>query len=350
MKKLLTLTIALHFSLFTLHSIAQDTFSIVAIDTVTGEIGSAGASCIDDTQLPGGAIIISDILPGRGAIHTQAYYLSTNQQNAHARMEEGMSPQEIIDWLVENDAGNNPSRRQYGIVDLDSSGHPRSAAFTGANCQNYKNHITGPNYSIQGNILLGPEVLSQMEAGFLFSQGSLAEKLMAALQGANMPGADSRCAGEGVSSLSAFIRMARPSDTTGVFYLDLNVPSTPYGVEPIDSLQVLFDEWLGTVVGVEDRSFADDIRIYPNPARDWLYVKSQQSAVSSQQLLYGTETTKTFTLTIYNSVGMETGSYTMSKTELLEFKIGLQDYVSGIYTLKLEGTDILVVKKFLVIK
>jgi len=46
---------------------AQDTFSIIAIDTVTGEIGSAGASCIDENQIPGGAIIISDILPGRGA-------------------------------------------------------------------------------------------------------------------------------------------------------------------------------------------------------------------------------------------------------------------------------------------
>jgi len=49
---------------------SQDTFSIVAVDTITGEIGSAGASCIDESQIEGGALIISDVIPGRGAIHT----------------------------------------------------------------------------------------------------------------------------------------------------------------------------------------------------------------------------------------------------------------------------------------
>ena len=90
---------------------AQDTFSIVAIDTITGEIGSAGASCIDETAITGGAIIISDVLPGRGAIHTQSYWNATNQTNAHNRMVEGMSPQEIIDWLQAHDVQNNPAVR-----------------------------------------------------------------------------------------------------------------------------------------------------------------------------------------------------------------------------------------------
>jgi uncharacterized Ntn-hydrolase superfamily protein len=348
MKKIFTLIFILTCSLSGL--MAQDTFSIVAIDTVTGEIGSAGASCIDESQITGGAIIISDILPGRGAIHTQSYWNSTNQQNAHLRMEEGLSPQEIIDWLVDNDAGNNPAIRQYGIVDVDSNGHPRSAAFTGANCLDYKNHITGPNYSIQGNILLGQEVLDNMEAGFLFTQGSLAEKLMAALQGANMPGADSRCAGEGVSSLSAFIRVAWPSDTNGVFYLDLNVPSTPYGVEPIDSLQVLFDEWLGTVVGVKHRDVDDNFAIYPNPAKEWLIVTSRQSSVGSQQSFNGLSSSETHILTIYNSVGKEIERRKVSRRELVQYKIDLQDYHPGFYTLKIKGTSAVTFKKFLVIK
>ena len=73
---------------------SQDTFSIVAVDTITGEIGSAGASCI------AGSFILSDVIEGIGAIHTQAYYLAQNQQNARNRMLEGLSPQEIIDWLV----------------------------------------------------------------------------------------------------------------------------------------------------------------------------------------------------------------------------------------------------------
>ena len=48
------------------------TFSIVAIDTLTNEVGSAGASCI------GNSVIISDIHPNLGAIHTQSYYLQYN--------------------------------------------------------------------------------------------------------------------------------------------------------------------------------------------------------------------------------------------------------------------------------
>ena len=49
------------------------TFSIVAVDPETGEVGSAGGSCI------AGSIIISDIHPSLGVIHTQSYYISSNQ-------------------------------------------------------------------------------------------------------------------------------------------------------------------------------------------------------------------------------------------------------------------------------
>ncbi|MEO0474258.1 MAG: secretion protein, partial [Bacteroidota bacterium] len=51
---------------------SQDTFSIVAVDSVTGEVGSAGATCLDATNNGVSAVIISDVLPGRGAIHTQS--------------------------------------------------------------------------------------------------------------------------------------------------------------------------------------------------------------------------------------------------------------------------------------
>ena len=138
------------------------TFSIVAVDTTTGEVGSAGGSCI------AGSRIISDIHPGVGAIHTQAYYLSSNQNYASSLMDQGYSPAEIIHLLQENDVQNNPSIRQYGIVDLLSVNNygmlyeyecdeiegavwqgtpnsnelaectdpiiPRSASFTGNNC------------------------------------------------------------------------------------------------------------------------------------------------------------------------------------------------------------------------
>jgi uncharacterized Ntn-hydrolase superfamily protein len=249
----------------TLSASPQDTFSIVAVDSATGYIGSAGASCINNSK------IISDIIPGRGAIHTQSYWVSANQQNAHDKMVEGLSPQEIIDWLVENDHNGDPSIRQYGIVDFDSSGSPRSAAFTGENCLDDKYHTAGSGYAIQGNILIDSAIIDSMEARFLAGAASFAERLMAALQGARVPGADSRCLAEGVSAKSAFIRMARPEDTLGTFYLDLNVPSRPYGIDPIDSLQVLFDDWLQLVTGIGNKEgLLERVKVYPNPSSDFL--------------------------------------------------------------------------------
>ena len=216
----------------------EDTFSIVAVDPITNEVGSAGASCI------AGSIIISDIHPRLGAIHTQSYWTGSNQNYASSLMDLGYSPNEIIEELILNDSGNNSTIRQYGIVDLIDGG--RTAAFTGDNCSDYKGHILGDTYAIQGNILLGNEILENMEEEFINAEGNLAEKLMASLQGANVPGADTRCLEDSLSSLSAFIRVAKHNEVETNYYLDINVNNVdfiPYHIDPIDSLQVLFDDW-----------------------------------------------------------------------------------------------------------
>ena len=219
------------------------TFSIVAVDTETGEVGSAGGSCI------AGSVIISDIHINYGVIHTQSYYHTINQFNASSYMSQGYSPSQIIDLLIENDVSNNPAIRQYGIVDLTDNG--RSASFTGNQCSDWKGHLNGNTYAIQGNILLGPEILDQMETNFLNTNGPLSHRLMAALQGAKVPGADTRCLDEGISTLSSFIKVAKPDDNINNLYLDLNVNSvvshynqTGEWVDPIDSLQILYDNWL----------------------------------------------------------------------------------------------------------
>lgn len=213
----------------------QDTFSICAIDPATGEVGSAGASCV------GGSIIISDVHPGVGVIHTQSYWVSQNQQYASQLMKAGVSAAHIIDSLVANDVQSNAEIRQYGVVRLED-GTVQVKAFTGKDCFDYKNHIEGPTYSIQGNILLGQHVLDSMKARFEREKGDLACKLMAAMQGAKIAGADSRCLASGSSSLSSFIRVAKPSDSPENLFIDINIPSGPEGFEPIDSLQRRFDQ------------------------------------------------------------------------------------------------------------
>jgi uncharacterized Ntn-hydrolase superfamily protein len=156
MKHLILLILFFPFFLNTSYS--QDTFSITAIDPVTGQVGSAGASCVTDVT------ILTDVHPGWGVIHTQASWLAANQNYARSLMNMHLSPQQIIDSVVAHDAQNNPTIRQYGIIDLVGGG--RNAAYTGTNCTNWKGHILGPTYTIQGNILLGSRILDSMEARY----------------------------------------------------------------------------------------------------------------------------------------------------------------------------------------
>jgi uncharacterized Ntn-hydrolase superfamily protein len=270
MKKIFSAALTFVILIFTAG--AQDTFSIVAVDSVTGEIGSAGASCIGAPQIPQGCSIISDIHPGVGAIHTQAYYIAANQIYARGLMDDGFSPQQIIDSLVANDVQNSPGFRQYGVVDFTGA-----AAYTGTSCDDYKSHIVGQYYSIQGNTLLGQEVLDSMLTRFLNAPGELACRLMAALQGANVTGADNRCTDYGISSLSSFLKVAKPSDTSGTFYLDLNVKSVPgsYTIDPIDSLQTLFNAWGSCpTVGVQEIAELPFLQITPNPASGFVTFSS----------------------------------------------------------------------------
>lgn len=239
-------------TIFSLNSGAQDTFSIVAIDSVTGQIGSAGASCVGSSgSYPHGAQILSDVIPGVGVIHTQASWTALNQQHAHNWMMQGLSPQQIIDSLVAHDAGNNPSIRQYGIADYNG-GHPRSASYTGINCMDYKNDTNHIYFSIQGNILMGQQILDSMLIRFQNTPGPLSDKLMAALQGAKIVGADTRCAPKNASSQSSFIRVANMNDPPDSLYCDLWMAyptnySGVFPVDPIDSLQTLYDKWKMTL-------------------------------------------------------------------------------------------------------
>jgi uncharacterized Ntn-hydrolase superfamily protein len=270
----------------------QDTFSIIAVDEETGEVGSAGASCITGAADFGGVIIISQIIPGRGGMNAQATICIPNR-NLEAgieRMEAGDSPDEVLEYLFNNDQcfwGNQDStNRQYGIADFDANDKARPAAFTGANCMSENGHIVGPNYAIQGNILLDTYVLDSMEARFLRSAGTLADKLMAAMQGANIPGADSRCLSDSTSSTSAFLMVYKPDDLEDEPSLLLNVLEAPAGVEPIDSLQKLFDEQIDTLVtdtlnnedtlAFIDALIEDQIIIYPNPSIDFININTSK--------------------------------------------------------------------------
>lgn len=332
MKKLFILACILLSSL----SFSQHTFSIVAVDSITGEIGSAGATCISSED---GAIDISDIILGVGAIHTQAYWTTVNQNAAHNRMLAGDSPEEIITWLQSNDnnaQGGDINDRQYGIVDLNN-GHPRTAAYTGTNNWDEKGHRVGPNYSIQGNILISQDVLDDMETAFVNTSGDLCTKLMAVMQAAKRPGADSRCLTDNISSASAFIRVAKPTDTNsnyGNLWLDINVwtESGTFTGDPIDELQVKFDEFKTTSNYPINK--LNLINVFPNPVCDILNINLNHLGIK-----------KIIISSIYGEIVAE-----INITSYLT-KIDFSKYSSGLYVLTFyDEIEKLGMKKISVVK
>ena len=303
----------------------QHTFSIAAVDSITNEIGSAGATCLSQED---GALYVSDIILNVGAINTQAWWTLVNQSAARQQMENGLSPQEIIDWLRTND---NPSQggrindRQYGIVDLNN-GSPRAAAFTGTNNFNVAGQRVGPNYAIQGNILISEEVLDDMETAFLQTEGPLCDKLMASMQAAKRPGADARCLPSGISSASAYIRVAQPTDTNsnyGQLWMDINswLDSGEFTGDPIDDVQRKFDLFKATV-STEDLD-TKSIYIYPNPTSGELYIQSG-SAISKVE--------------IYNMLGHKLADHTLSSNNRTT-SINIDNLPSGPYLLQIWQTN-----------
>ena len=229
--------------LFHNNSYGQHTFSIVAVDPATGEVGSAGATCLES-----GASIISGLVPGIGAVNSQALVCTPENLNlikALGMMEDGFLPDEILNSLLEDDVcgAEDENFRQYGIIAFDAAMEVHATAYTGSTADDYANHLTGENFAIQGNILIGAQVLWGMQAGFINTEGTLAEKLMGAMQGANIVGADSRCAPFGTSSAGAFLRVACPPGTADCHDINLDVFFLPEGVEPIDTLQSLFNQY-----------------------------------------------------------------------------------------------------------
>ncbi len=264
------------------HIFAQDTFSIVCADSTTREVGSAGASCLDLIAFGiQDASFLGQLFPDTGAVNTQAMYNPQNQQRVAARMKTSDTPEQIATWVYENDVEDNPDIRQYGFVKFMGAS-AQSAGFTGQSCIDYKNHVTGVidgiAYAIQGNILSGQHVLDSMEARFKRAKGTLACRMMEAMQGANSIGADTRCEPNGTSSLFAFLKVAKPKDKADKPYISLSVlTSNGEREEPINELQRQFDLSYGcSTVNVKEEI---NNAFYPNPANGFINFSNPQSDI-----------------------------------------------------------------------
>ena len=214
------------------------TYSIVAADTQSHEVGGAGTSCLTGDDV----YVIYRGVPGRGVVHAQAYYSLNARDRAAELLEQGATPIAVLEAVTLPSFDPKAAIRQYGVVDVRGA----SAGFTGTGTMPFAGDGQGMvppfAYSVQGNILTSAKVLEQAAAAFQQSGCDLAERLMVALEaGAHDGQGDSRCTSSGIPSDSAFLQVESPGVPEGG-YLSLHVESS--GEEnPLPLLRAKLDAW-----------------------------------------------------------------------------------------------------------
>lgn len=197
----------------------QMTFSIVGFDPQTKELGVAVASkflCV--------GAVVPFAKAGVGAIATQSWANLDYGIDGLDMLQKGMSPEDVLDELVSND--DKSSARQVGIV--DASG--RSVVFTGEDCFEWAGGFAEMNFAVQGNLLVSEDTVNAMKDVFLQSKGSLAERLLAALQAGDIAGGDKR------GKQSAALLVVKEKGSYGGYtdrYIDLRVDDH---VDPVKEL------------------------------------------------------------------------------------------------------------------
>ena len=159
----------------------KSTFSICAVDRDAGEVG-----CAVQSKYFSVGSVVPWAKAGVGAVATQAAGVAVYGPRALALLEEGIAPDEALTRVLADDAGRET--RQLGVVAADG----RAAAHTGSECLTWAGHRVGDGYAVQGNILAGQAVVTEMERAFLETAGSLAERLVASLEAGQAAGGDSR--------------------------------------------------------------------------------------------------------------------------------------------------------------
>ena len=206
------------------------TFSIVGFDPTNGDMGVA----VQSRYFAVGAVVPWGE-PGVGVVATQAAVNTGYGPKALALLRQGMTPDQVIQTLLAQDTFPRLEGRQMAV--LDARG--RVAVYTGPGASEWAGHRSGPYFSVQGNILAGPQVVDSMAAAFQRTQGELALRMMAALEAGQVAGGDRR------GQQSAAMLVIRKGGGRGYdndYYIKLNVDDHP---TPIAELRRLLTMQLG---------------------------------------------------------------------------------------------------------
>jgi uncharacterized Ntn-hydrolase superfamily protein len=164
------------------------TFSILGFDPDTGEIGAAVQSRVFSV---GHGVLWADANVGVAA--TQAIVDVGYGPRALELLKQGMAPAAIIKKIWDDDPDPLPDNwskqgRQFAVMNLKGE----YAAYTGPKATDWAGHEGGTYCTAQGNILAGPDVVSNMVDRFENTKGHLSQRLVAALEGGQAGGGDKR--------------------------------------------------------------------------------------------------------------------------------------------------------------
>lgn len=250
-------------------SAASATWSVIAVDTRTGVVVIASATCVtaEGLRTRGGLKSIQAIIvPGIGVAAAQAGVDGTraNQTLIYEQMRAGTDPDEILRMLSSDESFQ---RRQFGFVDLQG----RMAGFSGAG-NGYaslavQSEVRGEGiyFAVQGNILESDDVVLDAVQAFLADDGTVTDRVMAAMEAADRAGGDSRCScrtdpvpetAMGCTHRTAhvaYIAAARREDPVGTghsdgdytLFLDVDDENTTTAESPnpVATLRMRYDAW-----------------------------------------------------------------------------------------------------------
>jgi uncharacterized Ntn-hydrolase superfamily protein len=201
------------------------TFSIVARDAATGELGVAVQSHWFNV-----GPLVPWIEAGVGAIATQSFVDPSYGKLGLELMRAGKSAPEALKALIAGDAASDV--RQVAMIDAQG----RVAAHTGAKDIQAAGHKVGVNYSVQANLMLNDSIWPAMSRAFEAAKGDLADRMLAALDAAQAAGGDIR----GRQSAALIVVTGKPTGKPWIDRtFDLRVDDNPEPLKELRRLVVL---------------------------------------------------------------------------------------------------------------
>lgn len=201
------------------------TYSIVARDPVSGEIGVAVQSHWFSV-----GTLVPWARAGVGAVATQSFIDVRYGVDGLDLMQQGKSAPQALAALLHDDP--TPAVRQVAMIDAQG----RIAQHTGEQCIRYAGQLAGEDFAVQANLMVGPGVPEAMARAFRAAQGTLAERMLAALEAAQAAGGDLR------GKQSAALRVVRARATERPWedtLVDLHVEDHPAPLRELRRLLVL---------------------------------------------------------------------------------------------------------------